>query len=141
MPRNAPLPHSRRTKPLVAFAITAVLTVFTLGATRYVPRCGSPFQPLVVDPLGDTFGPAPQHDIGRMSVVSDTTTLTVELTFAGSIGPPYSGPLAVLGYIDFDTDQDPSTGGTAHVANSCPLSYTYDLGMDYYIDLWSYSPT
>ena len=64
----------------------------------------------VADPIGDTFGTgAVQHDI--TSAYYTTTELIVSVTFAGTIAPGNSGqPNAVVGLIDFDTDQDSTTG-------------------------------
>lgn len=70
--------------------------------------------PILTDPPGDTFGTG-THDITTYSAITDPATSTTLLTvnFAGPISPPSAfAPDSVLGFIDLDTDRNPTTGGT-----------------------------
>ena len=122
----------------IAFAITPV--------SAWDPYTGpkEPASPTlhhtdVADPIGDTFGTgAVQHDITSFSAYYTTTELIVSVTFAGTIAPGDSGqPNAVVGFIDFDTDQDSTTGILSNVDFYSP--YTTGLGVDYCVDLFLYS--
>ena len=92
------------------------------------------------DPQGDTFGiGTPQLDITHVRVDRSGETpdfFTIELEFtepirlAGSTG---SGN-EVYGFIDFDTDQNESTGASSYVEYYSP--YTANLGVDYVLSLF-----
>lgn len=101
------------------------------------PEPGNPREPVApaqsiqataADPTGDTFNPG--WDLTSISGETDDTTLTLTLTFAGTITPPPSGPgpegqppgggNEVIGFIDLDVDQNAATGGTPNVGVFCP---------------------
>jgi len=70
----------------------------------------------VADRTGDAVGSGPVlWDLTAMTVTRDTAGVTVRLEFSSDLISPTSGdPNAMIGFVDFDTDQDPSTGvGTA----------------------------
>ncbi len=93
----------------------------------------------VPDPIGDTFGHGPvQLDITSFCAQYTNTELVIKVQFNGSISPGDSGiHNAVVGYIDFDTDQNPSTGITSNVDGNSP--YTTGLGVDYFVELFDYN--
>jgi hypothetical protein len=91
-----------------------------------------------LDPTGDAFGFSPQHDVTELSISSDGTYLELTLSFARGIAYWGGGPDAVGGYIDLDTDQHAHTGAVSHVS-SYPQCGASDLGIEFYVDLSSYS--
>lgn len=96
----------------------------------------------VGDPLGDAFGGAnlPSLDLSAFSATTDGTSLILRLDFFTPISPVDSGePNAMGGYIDLDVDQDPMTGVDLHVGGLCPQPA--GLGLEYYVDLFSYNST
>lgn len=69
----------------------------------------------VIDPMGDATGilgmPGVLHDIDTMSVTITPTSADIEITFHGTISAPSTFGLdAVLGRVELDLDQDPTTG-------------------------------
>ena len=121
-----------------AFAVTPVSAWDPYTGPKE-PASPSSHHTDVADPIGDTFGTgAVQHDITSFSAYYTATELIISVTFAGTISPGDSGqPDAVVGYIDFDTDQDPTTGGLSSVDGNSP--YTTGLGVDYFVDLFDYN--
>jgi hypothetical protein len=133
---------------LLRFVVTAVLLMLPLGTAGAQqwwsnPSPGAPpgdiARPSVVfdsiaDPIGDTFGSVgTQLDITFFSAVSDGVTLTIDLTFAGTISHPATfNPDALFGFIDLDTDQNPATGVGANTDSFCPAPS--GLGIEYYVD-------
>jgi hypothetical protein len=102
------------------------------------PRGAMAFTTHETDPTGDAFGVSPQHDVTDLLLSTDGTTLTVMVAFASPIGYPHSGSNEVAGYLDFDTDQDASTGVASHLAPYPECANCTALGIDYFIDLASY---
>jgi len=90
------------------------------------------------DPIGDTFGSlSPQHDITEFRVERSGGNMVVTLTFNGTIAPgdpPVTASL--VGYVEFDADQDPNTGFAGTADGFCPT--TSGLGIDFFLDLFSY---
>jgi hypothetical protein len=97
------------------------------------------------DPIGDTFNPGP--DLTALTAVTDNTTLTLRLEFAGTIQPPPSGPInqglpapgnEVVGFIDLDVDQQGATGQDGgNVGVFCPQAPT-GFGVDFFVNLNAY---
>lgn len=111
-------------------------SVDSRGAAPRSPR-GKPV-PLeggtVTDPTGDTFGTGPvQHDIVFLQADITDIGLGLFIAFADSIEPADSGlPNALFGVVDFDTDQDPTTGiqSTADIVCPDPAGIGVDLILD-----------
>ncbi len=132
---------------IAAIVMISVFSVFAVMPTSAWGPYTGPKEPAlpsshhtdIADPIGDTYGTgAVQHDITSFSAYYTATELIISVTFAGTISPGDSGqPDAVVGYIDFDTDQDPTTGMTSNVDGNSP--YTTGLGVDYFVDLFDYS--
>lgn len=88
----------------------AAAAVF-LAAAAALPAAAAPV--VAFDPTGDTFNTG-TIDITSTSVNATPVTTTFTLTFAGAVAAPSAfAPNSVLGFIDIDTDQKASTGGTA----------------------------
>ena len=68
--------------------------------------------PETSDPVGDTFGDgSTKWDLTDMTIDRDASAITVRLEFASNVISPASGDTtAMIGFVDFDTDQDSSTG-------------------------------
>jgi hypothetical protein len=96
MPKSSKLP-----------SIFFTLICFALGAAT-AARADS----LVIDPTGDTFGIGEvQHDITGLSATFTGSSITFTVNFADEVFAPSAGhERSVVGYIDLDTDRDPSTG-------------------------------
>jgi hypothetical protein len=93
------------------------------------------------DPIGDTFGDGDtKWDITAMTINRDASAITVRLEFASDVISPTSGDTtAMTGFVDFDTDQDSSTG----IHNTIdgfrpPGAGSTGLGTDYQLKLRRY---
>jgi hypothetical protein len=87
------------------------------GASSDVPSmpdiAGDPSSVSIVDPLGDTFGFAgtTQWDVSALTLTHDTAGVTVRLDFANEVALPMRGdPNALVGLVEFDLDQNGTTG-------------------------------
>ena len=75
----------------------------------------------IADPAGDTFSSSVAPDIVSVSAEGDATTFCLTIEFAGPVDPADAGTaLSVGGFIDFDTDEDPTTGFTGNPDLLCP---------------------
>jgi hypothetical protein len=117
--------------------ITA-LAVFVVFSTS---RAGGSADALCGDPSGDQLPMStdPKHDIKSLYLYTESShILDITVSFFGAIAPPDSGgDTAVIGYIDLDVDQNPGTGSPSHLATYCGDP---GMGMDYYVDLFLYTP-
>ncbi len=94
----------------------------------------------VTDPSGDTFGNrGVLWDLNAMTITRDTGGITVILEFSSAPISPTSGDSnAMIGFVDFDTDQD-STTGNATVADEFRRdSGSTGMGSDYQLALSEY---
>jgi hypothetical protein len=105
----------------LATVVAAIGLALTLASTT---PAHAELDFVVGDPVGDTLGVgAVQHDITTVSGLTDATNFYLTIGFVGPIEPPDSGtPNALLGFVVFDTDQDPSTGMNIdeEIAQFCP---------------------
>jgi hypothetical protein len=109
---------------------------------RIVVRAADPGSAVVTDPVGDTFGSVGQQwDLTSLGIQRDTEGITVELMFSQDvIGPPSGDPSAMIGFVDLDLDQDPTTGGMA-LADAVRLDGgSTGLGVDARVNLADYHP-
>ncbi len=95
----------------------------------------------VSDPEGDATGDGP--DVIEMCAFTDGDQITIEVTFANPIDPPGSDTIdTVSGLIQFDADQDPSTGEPGlielpgEICDVDPSTFGTDAGLD----IESYDP-
>jgi hypothetical protein len=122
---------------LKALGVLAAIAVGMVLVPAVAQRTINP-QAEQIDPIGDTFGVSPLHDVTAYTATTNGNVLTMTMSFAGPITHTGAGPDAVVGYLDLDTDQSQSTGATSHVTaeSQCAPS---NLGVDYYVDLGAYS--
>ncbi len=81
------------------------------GAIGYLQPTGAS---AAEDPLGDTTGLPPNHDITGLSATVEGDQLVLSISFANSILPSLpGGDDGVFTYFELDTDQDSSTGEPA----------------------------
>ena len=95
----------------------------------------------VNDPTGDYFGAgATQLDLTGMTITRDTGGIDVVLNFTAAVFSPVSGNAnAVFGYVDFDVDQDTSTGLGSVVDAFRPSAGSTVMGVDFILDLFTYN--
>ena len=83
-------------------------------------------QPVIDDPAGDSGGSV---DITTVRGASDASDMSIEISFTDTT------PLGqVVGYVQFDTDQDPGTGFPPEAQFGLPEQ---DIGIDYFADLFA----
>lgn len=106
--------------------------------TEPVPAGGPATRASTSDPIGDTFGSlSPQLDISAFSASTDGSDLSLGLDFATPITPADSGqPDALFGFIDVDTDQNPTSGVVSAEDVFCPQPS--GLGVEFVVDLGAY---
>lgn len=124
----------------------SMLTVSACGAGMGPSPAPTPITSGYVDPTGDAFGTGlgTNWDITSVKTLrtgsgSSYTTLRVDITFtaAPSIPAPggAGGPSHVVGFVEFDTDQDPSTGVPSNAVNFCPSGGP--SGIEFYVNLFA----
>ncbi len=94
----------------------------------------------VPDPSDDAFfgfgiGPV-LHDITSVSGEGDANTLCLTVEFAGPVDPADAETgQEVAGYIEFDIDEDPSTGFSGNADFFCPDRT--GIGVDVFLDMFT----
>lgn len=93
----------------------------------------------VTDASGDAFGSGPvQHDITSVAGRGDAATFCLTVTFSEPVAAGDSGdPRALVGFVDFDTDADATTGSGAGNDVYCPSPA--GIGVENTLDLFSVS--
>jgi hypothetical protein len=93
----------------------------------------------VDDPTDDAFGSGSVlHDITAVSGEGDDTTLCLTVEFAGPVEPADAGSDHSLdGFVEFDTDEDATTGDAPIVDQLC--SDSAGMGVDATLDLFTVS--
>jgi len=119
------------------------VTLGMLAASCGLAHAGNPGP--VFDAFGDaidTFGEgAPLLDINMLQVTYDATDVEVTMTFYTTIAPASAElPESVTGLIEFDTDQDASTGVSPLQNEFSPpfaeLSFGTEFGCDLVSEVW-----
>lgn len=89
----------------------------------------------VVDPSGDQFGTdSIQPDLVKMTVTRDTGGITVDLDFAANVQSPFVDPnYGIVGFLDFDTDQD-STTGIETATDALRATGSTGMGEEFFVD-------
>jgi hypothetical protein len=89
----------------------------------------------VEDPLEDTFGEGRiNHDVTLVSSEADDSTVCLRVEFAGPIEPADSeGDRSLIGFIEFDTDEDSDTGEFPLTDYFCPDES--GMGVEAWLDL------
>ncbi len=101
------------------------------------PGGGGTITATVSDPSGDTFGvDSVQWDVTALTVTRDTGGITVAVDLSADALSPMSGDSnSVFVYVDFDTDQDSTTGISSIVDDSRPGPGSTGMGVDFFVDL------
>lgn len=88
------------------------------------------------DPLGDPFGNrGPNWDITSMTLTRDDEAVTVILEFSTNLIAPFTGDSnAMIGFVDFDTDQDTTTGDFSIVDEFRRDNGSTGMKKDYRVD-------
>jgi len=103
-----------------------------------------PIEAELVDALGDGIVWVPgTYDVISIRTSRTSTTLTVTVTFDPVTTPTIPAPGAACdtagyycSFIDFDADEDPSTGIPSANSFYCPAGPLSATGVDYFIDLF-----
>lgn len=96
----------------------------------------------VSDPVGDTVGEGVPIDLTSMSAFFGNGILEIQLAFAEPVSPPdLEEPNALVGFIDLDLDQNGLTGFEANTDAELPDQPATGLGVEAFIDLFTYSST
>ena len=95
----------------------------------------------VTDPIGDTYGvDSVQWDLTALTVVRDAGGVTVVLDLSALVLSPVAGDTnATYAFVDFDTDQDSTTGISSIVDDNRPGLGSTGMGVDYWIDLANFA--
>ena len=95
----------------------------------------------VNDPIGDTFGPAGvRWDLSAMTITRDDAGITVVLDFATAPISPVTGDTdAMVAFVDFDTDQDSTTGIQATADRFRQTPGSTGVGADYQLAMTTYN--
>lgn len=127
--------------------LRTTLTIATLVIVTTLMGCRESSGPgpgeitaTVADPTGDTFGSdTTQIDLTAMTITRDTGGVTIVLAFVADVVHPESHAAnALRAYIDFDTDQDSSTGLSSVVDYVTGIATT--MGVDYQLDMFLLVP-
>ncbi len=110
------------------------------GGDSLGPAAGA-VRSLVTDPVGDTYGlDAVTWDLTDLSVARDTSGITVQLDFSRTLVSPVSGDSsAMIAFVEFDTDQDSTTGFTSTVDEFRPNVGSTGIGAEYQLSLVTYA--
>ena len=94
----------------------------------------------VTDPAGDTYGlDSVTWDLTDMIISRDTAAVTVQLDFSRTLVSPTSGDSnAMIAFVEFDTDQDSTTGFTSTVDDFRPNLGSTGIGAEFQLSLVSY---
>ncbi|MBC7926964.1 MAG: hypothetical protein H7039_15050 [Bryobacteraceae bacterium] len=82
----------------------------------------------VIDPIGDTYGSGIQFDISSVSAVTNGTSTTFDIRFAGPV--PATLDANLWGAIEVDVDRNPATGKSSEL--DFP-NMNFPHGVDYVI--------
>lgn len=94
----------------------------------------------ITDASGDTFGNrGAQWDLTAMTITRDTAGITVLLDFSSDLISPTSGDSnAMIGFVDFDTDQDSTTGAATTVDEFRRDGGSTGMDLDFQLALTTY---
>lgn len=90
------------------------------------------------DPPEDTFGsPNVPHDLANVDGMTLAGAASILLDFYDEVAAPSAfSPQSVVGYLDIDLDQDPTTGVQSNISRLHPNGAS-GLGVEFYVDLFS----
>ena len=135
---TAPASVSIVTNATVTAARTDTPTITASATVTIKPEISAG----LVDSPGDTFG-AGTYDIVGITTSRSSTTLTVIITFDPSTPPSIplpgsaAGPGDLVGFIDFDIDEDNTTGVVPATSLYCPCSPLSAIGSELFVSLFA----
>jgi hypothetical protein len=101
----------------IVVPLSLAVSVLACSGSADVPSMpdvtGDPSTVSIVDPSGDTFGlpGLTQWDVTALAVTREADGITVRLDFANDVALPTPGdPNALIGLVEFDLDQNVTTG-------------------------------
>lgn len=94
------------------------------------------------DPTGDAFGvDSVQWDFTALTITRDTGGIDVLVDLSADVVSPTSGDSnSAFVFVDFDTDQDSTTGISSIVDDNRPGPGSTGMGVDYFLDLADFNP-
>lgn len=118
-----------------------ILAAFSLGCSEAISPAVDENTTTVSDPVGDVFGSGTVHwDATALTLTRDSTGITVAIDFSSILVSPTSGdPAAMIGFVEFDVDQDATTGIASTVDEFRPNSGSTGMGTDYALVLSDYA--
>lgn len=95
----------------------------------------------IADPTGDTFGNrGVQWDLTALTVTRDTAGITVTIAFSSApISPTGGDSNAMIAFVDFDTDQDSTTGSPTMTDEFRRDSGSTGMDSDFRVDLATFA--
>ena len=122
-------------------ATISILVALSLGCSDAVSPALNDSTTTVSDPTGDVFGSSiVQWDATALTLTRDSTSITVAIDFSAGIISPTSGdPAAMIGFVEFDVDQDAATGNASTVDEFRPNGGATGMGTDYALVLSDYA--
>lgn len=128
-------------KSIIAKVPVSVAALIAFGGCNDSSGPGGTITARVTDPVGDTYGvDSVQWDLTALTVVRDTGGITVVLDLSTNIVSPFAGDSnATYAFVDFDTDQDSTTGVSSIVDDNRPGVGSTGMGVDYWIDLANFN--
>jgi hypothetical protein len=129
------LPHTGKWEQQVFNPTQATSGVSNFSVAELCPATPD-FSFTGLDPSGDTFSLG--SDIVSVSGIGDASTFCLTVTFAGPVDPADAGTgQEVVGFIEFDTDADLTTGFFGNVDVFCPN--LAGIGVEAALDMFSLS--
>ena len=128
-----------------AFVLVMMVSCSVAPDIPLVAELGGKNGQLFQDPFGDCMGMYEfQYDIVKIQVFIDryNTNLIVHITFDNPVNPPSTDMDTdeLVGYMEIDADQDPSTGSMAVIDGLAPgFLPPSNMGVDYSVYFWDYN--
>ena len=122
-------------------AALSILAALSLACSEIASPTTDENTTTVSDPIGDVFGSgAVQWDATALTLTRDPGGITVAIDFSSDLVSPTSGdPAAMIGFVEFDVDQDATTGVASTVDEFRPNNGSTGMGTDYALVLSNYA--
>jgi hypothetical protein len=122
-------------------AALSILAALSLACSEIASPTTDENTTTVSDPIGDVFGSgAVQWDATALTLTRDPGGITVAIDFSSELVSPTSGdPAAMIGFVEFDVDQDATTGVASTVDEFRPNNGSTGMGTDYALVLSNYA--
>jgi hypothetical protein len=122
-------------------AALSILAALSLACSEIASPTTDENTTTVSDPIGDVFGSgAVQWDATALTLTRDPGGITVAIDFSSDLVSPTSGdPAAMMGFVEFDVDQNAATGVASTVDEFRPNNGSTGMGTDYALVLSNYA--